>query len=716
VAAGPPASAAKWLPALPAAPACRVRPRPGQRHMGACPPRPATLMWSSSCRNLCGVLFAALFALSAAVGEDSVASHNAAGRRFVVSGRWERAVEELRRAVELDPRNVEAHTYLCRAYLGEGRIEEAIAAGLRAVAAGHTPRGQAYLSLAYSEAGNLSAAQTYAQAAVSLDPGLGVGHAALARVHLARKEYDQAVTAAEKGIATRDRDPDVACILARICRERGNTDQALHWLREAIRYQPISSLAHAQLGEVLLSRGDPQSAAESFARATRLAPEDARLRGEYAEALAAAGDGAGAVTEAQGAVDLAPKSAEAQRALGVALAATEKWEAAAEHLAASLSLGWPNADSYRRLAKCYRRLGRESDTLQAEGEAYAAGGDQDHAIEKFAAVLARQPDSLEAQLRLARAYLAGRRLDEAAGTYRHILDTSGSAGEATAPVLEALVGLGQVACAAKDIQGAVGWYRKALAADPGNLAAWEGLGRAYEQQWLAMSRSVVRVGVRLTSPKEPFTQDLDLPEGPVRVEGEITWVQHGVGSGFVVNSRGDIVTNAHVVEILRPQDWDYELAVGLRRQPGAVVRDFRAAEVLAYDVDLDLAVVRVGGGEDLPAPLALAGDPPPSPGDWVFELGHPLGGDYGTNGGSVLRVGTGSIEYNADFKVAMSGGPLVNERGAVVGVVCMGSPTKQGGLQRQLAVSAKILKSFLAAHNIPYVDAGEQAEGESGKR
>jgi tetratricopeptide (TPR) repeat protein len=636
---------------------------------------------------------------------DSAAAHNAAGHRFVTVGRWEKAAAEFERTLALEPRNVEALTYLCRSYLGLGRAADAVAQGLRALAAGYTPRGRAYLAMAYVETGDLALARKYAGAALRLSPDLGIGYGAQALVHLAEKDWDQAITTAKRGIATNDRDPDTARVLARIYEAKGDIDQALYWLREATRYQPAWAPAYGEMGRLLAGRGEHEEAADAFTHALRLAPDDVAARCAYAEALAAAGNGEGALEQAQRALGLAPDSPEAQRALAAALAAKGDYDAAVGHMETSLATGPARADSYVRLAELYRRLGRQFDALHAEGEARTAEGKAAEAIESFATALAMRPDSAPARLRLAKAYLDGGRLDEAERTYRALLDAREGTSEPRADEQEALVGLGHVARARGDIRQAVEQYKKALALDPGDLAAWEGLGRAYDLQWRALSRSVVRVGVRLTSPKEPFVEDVDMPGGPVRVEGEIAWVQRGVGSGFVVNGRGDVVTNAHVVEILRPRDWDWELTMGIRRRAGEDVCDFQPAEVVAYDVDLDLAVVRVKGSGPKPKPLPIGSETRLSTGDWVFELGHPLGGGYGTNGGSMLRLTESGVEYNAEFKVAMSGGPLVDERGIVVGVVCMGSPTKKNGIERQLAVSAKALKAFLDAHEIPYVAA-----------
>ncbi|HEX4816512.1 MAG TPA: trypsin-like peptidase domain-containing protein, partial [Nonomuraea sp.] len=141
--------------------------------------------------------------------------------------------------------------------------------------------------------------------------------------------------------------------------------------------------------------------------------------------------------------------------------------------------------------------------------------------------------------------------------------------------------------------------------------------------------------------------------------------RRGGGSGFVVDDRGHILTNAHVVS-----EWDDDVTVVLhdgRRLP---------ARVLGEDDGEDLAVLEVGlPGTLSPAVLGRSSDL--SVGDQVLAIGSPLGLSGTVTAGIVsaldrqVRLGGSertAVQTDASINPGNSGGPLVNARGEVVGV------------------------------------------------
>ncbi|TDD02596.1 trypsin-like serine protease [Nonomuraea deserti] len=136
------------------------------------------------------------------------------------------------------------------------------------------------------------------------------------------------------------------------------------------------------------------------------------------------------------------------------------------------------------------------------------------------------------------------------------------------------------------------------------------------------------------------------------------------GSGFVVDGRGHILTNAHVVS-----------GSGLAT---VVLSDGRrlSARVVGADDDEDLAVLAVDYPGDLtPATLGRSSDL--SVGDQVLAIGSPLGLSGTVTAGIVsaldreVRLGGArrtAVQTDASINPGNSGGPLVNDRGEVVGV------------------------------------------------
>jgi S1-C subfamily serine protease len=141
----------------------------------------------------------------------------------------------------------------------------------------------------------------------------------------------------------------------------------------------------------------------------------------------------------------------------------------------------------------------------------------------------------------------------------------------------------------------------------------------------------------------------------------------GLGSGFIIDKNGLILTNAHVV--------DKADKVTVRLKDG---RTFEG-EVQGADEVTDLAVVKINAGGDLPvAPLGSSSNV--QVGDWAIAVGNPLGLDNTVTLGIVstlkrssAQVGIGNkrlefIQTDAAINPGNSGGPLLNERGEVIGI------------------------------------------------
>ena len=142
--------------------------------------------------------------------------------------------------------------------------------------------------------------------------------------------------------------------------------------------------------------------------------------------------------------------------------------------------------------------------------------------------------------------------------------------------------------------------------------------------------------------------------------------QQGQGSGFIVESSGIILTNAHVV---RGAD---KVTVKLRDG-----RTFQG-EVRGVDEPSDLAVVKIKGDN---LPIAPLGDSSQvQVGDWAIAVGNPLGLDNTVTLGIISTLNRSSAQVaipdmRLDFmqtdtaiNPGNSGGPLLNDRGEVIGI------------------------------------------------
>ena len=154
---------------------------------------------------------------------------------------------------------------------------------------------------------------------------------------------------------------------------------------------------------------------------------------------------------------------------------------------------------------------------------------------------------------------------------------------------------------------------------------------------------------------------------PGRDEVPNTPQQSALGSGFVIDKTGHIVTNYHVVEGAD------EVTVSFSN------RDTVKAEVVGSDPSTDLAVLRVNTSASALTPLPLGDSDAVRVGDPVVAIGNPFGLDRTVTAGIVSalqRLITAPNRFTIDHVIQTdapinhgnSGGPLISSRGQVIGV------------------------------------------------
>lgn len=139
--------------------------------------------------------------------------------------------------------------------------------------------------------------------------------------------------------------------------------------------------------------------------------------------------------------------------------------------------------------------------------------------------------------------------------------------------------------------------------------------------------------------------------------------QQSLGSGFVLDKDGYIVTNNHVIE-----DAD-EIKVILNDG-----QEFDA-KIIGTDVTTDLALIKIKSDKNLPV-LELGDSDKLDIGQWVIAIGNPFGLDHTVTAGIVSAkgrvIGAGPyddfIQTDASINPGNSGGPLINMSGRVVGI------------------------------------------------
>ncbi|PMB48972.1 serine protease [Fischerella thermalis CCMEE 5205] len=162
---------------------------------------------------------------------------------------------------------------------------------------------------------------------------------------------------------------------------------------------------------------------------------------------------------------------------------------------------------------------------------------------------------------------------------------------------------------------------------------------------------------------DPFFRNFFGSQFPTPPSKEIV---RGIGSGFIINSNGEILTNAHVVN-------------GADRVT-VTLKDGRTfkGKVMGADPVTDVAVVKIQAN-NLPV-VTLGNSDQLKPGQWAIAIGNPLGLDNTVTEGIVSATGRSSyqvgvpdervnfIQTDAAINPGNSGGPLLNASGQVIGI------------------------------------------------
>jgi serine protease Do len=164
-----------------------------------------------------------------------------------------------------------------------------------------------------------------------------------------------------------------------------------------------------------------------------------------------------------------------------------------------------------------------------------------------------------------------------------------------------------------------------------------------------------------TSGRDPFFRQFFGGNFPQQQQ-----TQQALGSGFIINKDGYILTNNHVVEGAQ------SIKVTVTGQD----KQFDA-KVIGTDPELDLAVIQITGPKDLPS-LKLGNSDNIHVGDWSVAIGNPYGLDHTVTVGVIsakgrpLNIGEARfkdlLQTDASINPGNSGGPLLNLNGEVIGI------------------------------------------------
>lgn len=183
---------------------------------------------------------------------------------------------------------------------------------------------------------------------------------------------------------------------------------------------------------------------------------------------------------------------------------------------------------------------------------------------------------------------------------------------------------------------------------------------------------------------------------------------NAVGTGVVVTSQGDIITNDHVVQAAHVAQGAHWVAVWFKPREGQRLAkgDFLIGKVLRRNAQRDLAHIRLPQGLPPQATVVPMAPGVPEIGEAVYTIGHPKTYLWSFGQGLVAQIhpdhhwqyddgiprsGT-AIQTQAPLNAGSSGSPLLNKSGAIVGIV-VGAPQEVQGIH--FAVSAQHVRELL---------------------
>lgn len=173
-----------------------------------------------------------------------------------------------------------------------------------------------------------------------------------------------------------------------------------------------------------------------------------------------------------------------------------------------------------------------------------------------------------------------------------------------------------------------------------------------------------------------------VPRGPQR--------QRSLGSGFIIDADGSILTNNHVVENAQ------KIVVKLSDE-----QEYEA-KVVGRDQKTDIAVIKINTKNGLTA-AGLGDSDNLEVGEWVMAIGNPFGLDSTVTSGIVSakgrHIGQGPydnfIQTDASINPGNSGGPLINLRGEVVGINTAIFSRSGGNIGIGFAIPINLVKELL---------------------
>jgi len=204
-----------------------------------------------------------------------VRPHHNLGRAYKDRGEYDKATEEFKKILELDPSYMPAYWGLGEVSILKGEVEDAEGYFQRLL---HEKEysAAAHVNLGYIEnkRGHTENAVIHYREALSLDPGFVMAYSNLGDIYVAQNSFDEALQVFQRALDIDPSDTAIREKSAKIFLARNDLDSALSEYREAVAVKPDDPNLRAALGNVLFLKGRLEESSGEFESALRMDPHN----------------------------------------------------------------------------------------------------------------------------------------------------------------------------------------------------------------------------------------------------------------------------------------------------------------------------------------------------------------------------------------------------------------------------------------------------------
>ncbi|MBI1916590.1 MAG: tetratricopeptide repeat protein [Planctomycetes bacterium] len=416
-------------------------------------------------------------------------AHSNSGLVLQKQGKPDEAIAYYRKAIDLDPKFAVAHYNLADALKEQGKLDEAVACYRRAIDL-DLKLADAHVNLGavLKTQGKLDEAIAFFLKAIEVHPKGAVAHFNLAVALEDQGKLDEAVACYRKAV---DLDPKLAAAhinLVAALMKQEKLDQAIACCQKAIELLPNDAQAHTALGNVLNAQGKLEESIACYRKAIALDPKYSKAHYNLGVVLGEQKQLDEAIVCFRKAIELDPKYTVAHHNLGIVLYQRKQMHEAIHCFRQAIDLDPKRANAHSDLGAALKMQGKLDEAIDCYrkaidldpkhalahrnlGIALKTLGKADEAIACFRKAIELDPKYTAAHEDLAHTLAVQRKLDEGIASYKKVIELDPKAADAhyNLGILLGRKGL---------LAEAVAAYKEAIRLQPGmfkGYANWAGL-------------------------------------------------------------------------------------------------------------------------------------------------------------------------------------------------------------------------------------------------